>query len=127
VDLLAMEKYQDLTEEQRAADLVFWYKSEVQNGGHLQYFENRKGRYLSEPIAALGILKANCQQVLRDVADLFFSRKREPIQTVEEYSAIALAGEFSELDSRFYNCSPSLMECLEAYLRHHQSSFVIVT
>jgi Domain of unknown function (DUF4375) len=41
VDLLAMEAYQDLTPEQRAAHLVFWYEHEVQNGGHLQFFENR--------------------------------------------------------------------------------------
>lgn len=128
VDVLAVEKYEDLSEVQRAPHLVFWYESEVQNGGHLQYFENRKGGYLSETITALGILDANCQQkVLRDAADLFFSRQRAPIQTVEEYSSIALDEEFSELDSRFHECSPSLMERLEAYLQHHQSSFVIVS
>lgn len=41
VDLLAMEKYGALSREQRPAFLVFWYESEVQNGGHFQYFENR--------------------------------------------------------------------------------------
>jgi hypothetical protein len=41
VDLLAVEDHRDLVPEQRAAYLVFWYESEVQNGGHLQYFENR--------------------------------------------------------------------------------------
>jgi len=41
VDLLATEDYRDLGKEQRPAHLVFWYESEVQNGGHLQYFENR--------------------------------------------------------------------------------------
>lgn len=41
VDLLAMENYTDLDEVQRAAHLCFWYDSEVQNGGHLQYFANR--------------------------------------------------------------------------------------
>jgi hypothetical protein len=49
VDLLAMEDYHDLVEQQRPAHLVFWYESEVQNGGHLQYFENRQ-----ETIDALG-------------------------------------------------------------------------
>lgn len=127
IDLLALEKYEDLSEEQRAAHLVFWYESEVQNGGHMQYFENRKGRYLSETITALGIVRANChEQLLREAADLFFSRERTPIQTTEEYSAAALEGEFSQLDSRFHECSPSLVECLEGYLQHHQSSFVIV-
>jgi hypothetical protein len=41
VDLLAVEDHRDLVPEQRAVYLVFWYESEVQNGGHLQYFENR--------------------------------------------------------------------------------------
>jgi len=127
VDLLAIESYEDLSEEQRATHLVCWYESEVQNGGHLQYFENRKGMHLSETLTALGVLKANCQQkVLQDAADLFFSRQRTPIQTPEEYITIALKEEFSELDSRFHECSPSLTECLEAYLQHHQSSLVIV-
>lgn len=38
VDLLATEKYEDLSPEQRPAHLVFWYESEVQNGGHMQLF-----------------------------------------------------------------------------------------
>jgi hypothetical protein len=41
VHLLAMSKDSELTEIQRVAHLVFWYEHEVQNGGHLQYFENR--------------------------------------------------------------------------------------
>ena len=40
VELVALTKSQDLSEEQRPAHLVFWYDSEVYNGGHLQYFEN---------------------------------------------------------------------------------------
>jgi hypothetical protein len=128
VDLVAMERYEDLTEEQRFAHLVFWYDSEAYNGGHTQYFENRKAKHLSETIAALGILGANCQQqVLRDAADVYFSRRRTPIQTIEEYSNIALEGEFSDLDSRLYACSPTLFECLKAYLEAHQSSFVSLT
>jgi hypothetical protein len=35
IDLLAMEDYRDLNPVQRAAHLVFWYESEIQNGGPL--------------------------------------------------------------------------------------------
>lgn len=88
-----MERYEDLTEEQRVAHLVVWYDSEEYNGGHMQYFENRKGEHLSETIAALGALGANCQQqVLREASDLYFSRRHAPIQTVDEYSTLALEG-----------------------------------
>jgi hypothetical protein len=72
VNLLATEAYSDLTIEQRPAHLVFWYESEVQNGGHLQYFENQtieKCLRIDETIAALGKLGANCQlAVLRDAS-----------------------------------------------------------
>ncbi len=41
VELLASHDYNELSPRQRAAHLVFWYESEVQNGGHLQFSENR--------------------------------------------------------------------------------------
>src|SRR5437899_9848444 len=102
VDLLAMEDYRDLAEEQRPAHLVFWYESEVQNGGHLQYFENRGTKYLGETIEALGVLGADGHQaILREAADLFLGPERPRIQTTEAYSAVALEGEFDSLDLRF--------------------------
>ncbi len=128
VDLLAMEDYRDLAPEQRAAYLVFWYESEVQNGGHLQYFENRGTKHLAATVEALGSLGASCQQqVLREAGDLWQSRERQRIQTVEEYRETALEGEFDAFDSRFHACSPTLQQSLEAYLEGHQSSFVTVT
>jgi hypothetical protein len=47
VNLPSSEDYANLSEERRPAHLVFWYESEVQNGGHLQCFENR-GRTAQE-------------------------------------------------------------------------------
>jgi hypothetical protein len=128
VDLLAMEGYRDLDSVQRPAHLVFWYESEVQNGGHLQYFENHGIAHLAETIESLGLLGATGhQQVLSEAGDLFLSRQRPRIETVEEFCAAALQGEFSALDSRFYDCTPSLQKCLEVYLGQHQSDFVVVT
>ncbi len=127
VDILAMEDYSDLAPEQRPAHLVFWYDSEVQNGGHLQYFENRRGEHLDETIAALELLGASCQQeLLREAARLWRSRPRPRIQTVEEYCRIALEGEFSDLDNRFYACKPSLQECLEGHLERHQPLYIVI-
>ena len=62
VDILATEKYENLDDVQRVAHLCFWYDSEVQNGGHLQYFENRGTGLLDKTLAALGALGAGCQQ-----------------------------------------------------------------
>ncbi len=127
VDLLAMERYEDLTEAQRPAHLVFWYESEVYNGGHLQYFENRRTKYLEETIAALRLLRAECQRsVLQDAIEQFRNRDRERIETPQDYSEIALQGEFDQFDSRLSACDPDLMKRLEEYFSLHQSSFVII-
>src|SRR5260370_37331532 len=54
VRLLAGERYEDLSPEQRPAHLVFWYESEVKNGGHLQFFENRGREHLTPTIEGVG-------------------------------------------------------------------------
>jgi len=128
VDLLAMEDYGALSPEQRPAFLVFWYESEVQNGGHFQYFENRGTEHLAATVEALGLLGATCQeQVLREAGELWLSRSRPRVQTAQEFCDTALEGEFEPFDSRFHACSPTLQQCLEAYLERHQTSFVSVT
>ena len=127
VDLLAMEDYQDLTPVQRAAHLVFWYESEVQNGGHLQFFENRGAEYLRETVEALGQLGAVCQQrVLQEAVAIWLSRVRPRIETVEEFCEVAIEEEFAALDSRFAECDPPLQTKLEEYLSRRQSSFVVI-
>ena len=128
IDLLGMEDYHDLTPEQRPAHLVFWYESEVQNGGHLQYFENHGTKHLAETIESLGILGASCQQqILKQAGEQWRASEREPIQTTEEYCEVAFEGEFDDLDSRFYDCPCDLRQCLESFLDQHQSWFVTIT
>ena len=128
IDVLAMEDYGDLSPEQRPAHLVFWYESEVQNGGHFQYFENRGTEHLAATIEALGLLGAICQQqVLREAGEAWLRRSRPRVQTAQEFCDTALEGEFEAFDSRFHSCSPSLQQSLETYLVRHQSIFVSVT
>jgi len=127
VNLLAMESYLDLAPVQRPAHLVFWYEHEVQNGGHMQFFENRSAQHLPETVEALGLLGASCQQqVLTDAIGMYDSGARAKCATIEQFCAAALEGEFSVVDTRFHSCSQSLQECLEAYLRKHQESFVVI-
>jgi len=128
VDLLATEDFHDLVVEQRPAHLVFWYMSEVENGGHLQYFENHGTNRLAATIEALSSLGAICHaKLLQAAGALWLSCERHSIQTVEEYCESALEGEFSVLDSRFQSCLPTLNQCLESCLKRNQSLFVTVT
>ena len=127
VNLLWMERYEDLSPEQRPAQLVIKYEGEVQNGGHLQYFENGRGDRLEETVAALGILGASCQrEVLREAAALWRSRARQRIQTAQQFCKTALEGEFSEFDRRFHACTPSLEQHLEAYLNQNRSIYLSI-
>ncbi|MGP0020563.1 MAG: DUF4375 domain-containing protein [Candidatus Sulfotelmatobacter sp.] len=127
VNLLAMEPHDELTEEQRPAHLVFWYESEVQNGGHLQYFENRGTEHLQETVDALELLGANCQKkILEEAGELFLGRERSPIASVEDFVAAEQEGEFTAFDRRFYACSPPLPDRLKAHLALHQSWFVTI-
>lgn len=107
IDLLAMEDYKDLTPLQRIAHLVFWYESEVQNGGHGQYFDNQGTAHVSETIAALEQLGAGCQgKILKDA---FIRYQDDP----DDFSE-------TDFDTAFHACQPSLQlvleECLEKYV-----------
>jgi hypothetical protein len=127
VDLLAMGEYVDLTPRQRIAHLAFWYDSEVQNGGHLQFFENRGGRHLENTLDALRELGAEGQrQVLSDAISQIRSSPRRPIQTIEEFVARALEGEFDNVDAAYHEVKPSMAELLEKYLDRYTDEFVQV-
>jgi Domain of unknown function (DUF4375) len=127
VGLLAHADFHALTNMQRAAYLVFWYESEVQNGGHLQYFENRGGAEAQEAVTALGRLGASCQaRVLARAVARYVAKTRPEIASVTEYVEVALEGEFDDLDREFHDCRPSLVEALQKYLEQHQGEFVLI-
>jgi len=125
VDLLATEDFDALEPVQRVAYLVFWYDSEVQTGGHLQYFENEAGRRADEAILALQSMGGACQADILAAALLIWSRvDRTPPETVEEYIENALNGEFDDFDARYAECDPSVLMLLEGYLDRHETDFL---
>jgi len=127
IDLLATEKFEDLEQLQRIAHLAFWYDSEVQNGGHYQYFANPAGRRRHETIEALLALGLGCQaSVLRQATSLWGSKDRELPLSVGEFVDNALEGEFSKLDATYYDCSPTTTAGLESFLVEHQDEFVVI-
>lgn len=120
-------EYEELDLRQRPAHLVFLYEGEVQNGGHMQYFENLGTDRLQETLDALESLGAHCQRaVLQQAGELLLSRPRERFASAEEYVTAALEDEFGEFDRAFHRCSPSLIECLVAFFNRNQSLYVQV-
>ena len=125
VDLLATSNYASLSEIQRSAYLAFWYDTEVQNGGHLQYFENQSVAHLDESIAALIRLGGVCQSnVLSRAGKQFLSKPHGMIRSAKEFTETALGGEFDEYDQDFYACRPTITELLQVYLEANEIEFI---
>ena len=127
IDLIATENYEDLADEQRIAHLAFFYDSEVQNGGHFQYFVNAHAQRASETIAALRGVGADDQaSILADALKRWDRRPRPKISTAKDFVS---AGQsmFVDLDSCFHDSTPSIRQCLERYLDDHEPMFIEYT
>jgi hypothetical protein len=125
VDLLTSEDFEDLNDIQRIAYLCFWYDSEVMNGGHLQYFENRGTVDLKDTVNALMTIGANSQaKLLEDAYYIYSGKSRKQIHTIQDYVDVADDGEFDEFDNIFYDCKPQIQDMLEEYLNKHIAQFV---
>ena len=126
VDLLTMKDYNDLSEIQKVAYLCFWYDSEVENGGHLQYFVNHGISLLYELEAALKQLKADSQaKILTKAINVLINIGIPKIERVEEFVEEALEGKFDEIDSEYYDCEPTIHDLLEKYLEEYEEDFII--
>ena len=120
-----MEEYEDLNQIQRVAHLCFWYDSEVQNGGHIQYFENKGTERVCETIKALKSLGASKQaDILGEANQQFSSKIRKTINTVLEFVMASREGEYERFDNQYYDCEPTVTELLEKYFQANKEYFV---
>ena len=128
VDVIAYSKhYGTMSEIQRAPHLAFRYESEVQNGGHLQFFENEPVDAIEQTLVSLGVLGADVYvPILSEAINRRRSRPRQSLQSGSDYVEEALGGEFADLDLAYYNAQPSMIKLLEDYLHQWQDEFIIV-
>ena len=127
IHLIAMEDYIDLTRVQRIAHLCFWYDSEVQNGGHLQFFLNRDPDLLDETKQALIELGAVKQaSVLSNAMNIALTNGIPKVETIQEYVDEALVGMFDEVDTEYHHCKPDITKLLELFLEYHEDEFLTV-
>jgi len=122
---LALEENTDASTIQKDGALIFRYDSEVQNGGHLQFFENCGADVALDTIIALKHLGAlRHSAVLERAAELWTSRTRPRISTPEQYSEVAMTGEFDAFDAEYHACEPSLIDILEKLLETNFEEFI---
>lgn len=127
VDLLAMEDYDDLTSTQRVASSLFWYDSEVQNGGHLQYFLNHGIEHVKTTLDALqSIGNKDFQDILKTVLNKYNSLDLTDIDDVEDYVEEALEDHFGEMDGKYYSVEPTIQSILEEYLEKNKNEFILI-
>ena len=135
VDLLAGEDYDDLSATQRVAHLAFWYDSEVQNGGHGQYFDNIGLAKAKETITALEAMELECQAaVLRTACEAAERQLAVPLTAEKQFRALLRwlmssrapqsPSPYQMVDEAYYRCSPTIVDALEAYLARYRSEFL---
>lgn len=125
VRFLATTASDKFEHNQRPAHLAFCYDSEIQNGGHHQYFENQGVNRAEEVICALEVIGASRQaSILRRAAERWGARARQRSRTAEEYVAEALVMEFSDLDADYYSANPTVIELLERLLENQTDTYV---
>jgi hypothetical protein len=127
VNLLAHSNYDELSDIQRVAHLAFWYDTEVQNGGHLQYFLNRPEDLIEPTTTGLKLLGAEEQmEILGHALRRWNDQHRATPKTTDEYKGEAMIRQFEDLDTRFYGVTPDVTQLLEGYLNRHLSEFIVV-
>ena len=124
-DMCALSELNDLTPTQRVAHLVYWYMSEVENGGHYQYFLNKVHFDHDEVIRALEAVGATEQvTILGDSLTTVRASTLGAPQTVEEYLEGEEEADLSLYDTAFFACHRSVFQCLQDYLDKHEEEFI---
>jgi hypothetical protein len=126
IDLCAMEPLEACSPIQRKAALLFWYQSEVNNGGHFQYFMNRPNYPHREVLALLRELGASRSAAAFNGA---LGRVESVLPLIAVDSESYLERE-DQLDLNSFDTEwgirgdEEVHACLSALLRENESEFV---
>ena len=108
------------------ADLCFRYDNEVQNGGHLQFFNNTTIENFDKydlVIEALKFFKATAQaKILTKAVAVRKKANRRQNQNVYEYISCANEGKYDHLDTKYYNCKPNIIQLIEDFIDNDEKA-----
>jgi hypothetical protein len=124
VDYWVESDLSELPETHQQMFAAFFYDAEVNNGGHLQYFQNRgvgEATLVQNALDYLNApeLRSNFDRALQK----YRAQQRPPIRSLEEYSEIAKEGEFNDEDDKFYSVKPGLWDLIEEEVIGNQSTY----
>jgi Domain of unknown function (DUF4375) len=112
---------------QQHCHYCFRYYSEVQNGGHLQFFENNGLEYAKavlESMNGLGLVVA--AKILQNALSIASKYHWPQFAEVDEYVEFAQSGLFDRLDNEFSKLEPRLIHSLEQILMRQRDEFIEV-
>lgn len=126
VDMCGMEPISSFTPVQRVAHLAFWYMSEVNNGGHFQYFLNKEYFDHAEVVSALRSIGADtCAAILSAAIVQFEAADLERPRSLEEYIEAEAEAAMSDLDRRYHEIGDAEFQAaLQRYLDANESEFI---
>ena len=93
-----------LSKVQKTAVLCFWYDAEMNSGGHSGYFDCYPETIPQELMAALATVG------YQKIADNY-----------QKALTCGEADDWAETDAAYYDFSPSLCDCLRAYVEANQA------
>ena len=109
------------TSEQRVAHAVMWYVSDVQNGGHWQFFYNSTGMLWEAAQAGLREIGAGNVSLILSGAALRAGGS-PPFELASRQSLMKrLSPKFADLDAKFNQAEP--LKHLTSYIRDNKSAF----
>ena len=93
---------------------VITYDAEVQNGGHLQFFENCEGEIEELMISLKKQLPEEMYSNLKEAYDLH-KKKNLTIETVDDYVEEAQLGDFDKFDNFYYDNENKISKIMQEY------------
>ena len=125
IDILAMEDKEKLSDIQKTAQRVFWYDSEVQNGGHVQYFANTDLEDYTPVIDSLEFMGAKSHAAMLEKAvKIYFRDGRKNLDTVKKLIEESLKDENRNLDIEYCEIKPDIHFYLKEYLNKYTDEFI---
>lgn len=112
------------TISQRHLFAIQWYRAEVNNGGHDQFFGNSTGIVCEHAVEALGAVGlADAQAILKSASARLGGASRD--RTKRESQLEAVHADFEDLDDRFYEIEETgaFDERMLAFARQHAADF----
>jgi hypothetical protein len=115
---------QPFSTSQRHLFAIQWYRAEVNNGGHDQFFSNSTGIVCEHAIEGLGAVGfAEAQAILKSASERLGGAARG--RTKRESQLDAALTDFEDLDDRFFDIEKTggFDEKMLAFARQHAADF----